>query len=67
MSQAQRTEIMKWLTLVIGFAILVLQVYKYFENTLELNINEVVLTAVAVILMRNPYSLIDLLNKRNDR
>ena len=67
MSQAQRNEIMKWLTLVIGFAILVLQVYKYFENTLELNINEVVLTAVAVILMRNPYSLIDLLNKRNDR
>ncbi len=67
MSQAQRTEIMKWLTLVVGFAILVLQVYKYFENTLELNINEVVLTAVAVILMRNPYSLIDLLKKRNDR
>ena len=67
MSQAQRTEIMKWLTLIIGFVILVLQVYKYFENTLELNINEVVLTAVAVILMRNPYSLIDLLNKRNDR
>jgi hypothetical protein len=67
MSQAQRTEIMKWLTLIIGFAILVLQVYKYFENTLELNMNEVVLTAVAVVLMRNPYSLIDLLNKRNDR
>jgi hypothetical protein len=67
MSQAQRTEIMKWLTLIIGFAILVLQVYKYFKNTLELNINEVVLTAVAVVLMRNPYSLIDLLNKRNDR
>jgi hypothetical protein len=67
MSQAQRTEIMKWLTLIIGFVILVLQVYKYFKNTLELNINEIVLTAVAVILMRNPYSLIDLLNKRNDR
>jgi hypothetical protein len=67
MSQAQRTEIMKWLTLIIGFAILVLQVYKYFKNTLELNINEVVLTAVAGVLMRNPYSLIDLLNKRNDR
>jgi hypothetical protein len=67
MSQAQRTEIMKWLTLIIGFAILVLQVYKYFQNTLELNMNEVVLTAVAVVLMRNPYSLIDLLNKRNDR
>ena len=67
MSQAQRTEIMKWLTLIVGFVILVLQVYKYFKNTLELNINEVVLTAVAVILMRNPYSLIDLLNKRNDR
>jgi|LakMenE18May11ns_1017448.scaffolds.fasta_scaffold7329999_1 hypothetical protein len=67
MSQAQRTEIMKWLTLIIGFAILVLQVYKYFQDTLELNMNEVVLTAVAVVLMRNPYSLIDLLNKRNDR
>jgi hypothetical protein len=67
MSQAQRNEIMKWSTLIIGFAILVLQVYKYFENTLELNMNEVVLTAVAVVLMRNPYSLIDLLNKRNDR
>lgn len=67
MSQAQRTEIMKWITLIVGFAILILQVYKYMNDTLDLTINEVVLTAVAVILMRNPYSLIDLLNKRNDR
>lgn len=67
MSQSQRTEIMKWFTLIVGFAILILQVYKYMNDTLDLTINEVVLTAVAVILMRNPYSLIDLLNKRNDR
>lgn len=67
MSQAQRTEIIKWFTLVVGFSILILQVYKYMNDTLDLTINEVVLTAVAVILMRNPYSLIDLLNKRNDR
>lgn len=54
MSIQQRRAIMYWFTLLLGIALLCLQFYKYFMGTLELKLEEAVVFACGVVLMRNP-------------
>ena len=54
MSIQQRREVMYWITLLMGAAILVMQLYKYFTGKLELTIEEGCVSAFAVVLMGNP-------------
>jgi hypothetical protein len=59
MSIQQRRAIMYWFTLIFGIAILCLQFYKYFTGTLELKIEEGIVSVCAVALMRNPNIISD--------
>jgi len=54
MSIQQRRAIMYWFTLILGIAILSLQLYKYFTGTLELKLEEGIVFACGVVLMKNP-------------
>jgi hypothetical protein len=72
MSVEQRRSIMYWFTLLAGIAILVMQIYKYFTNTLELTIENGIVSAFAIVLMRNPNMLANgvksfITSKTNDK
>ena len=54
MSTELRRTIMYWFTLLAGIAIVVMQIYKYFNDSLELTIEEGCVTIFAVVLMKNP-------------
>lgn len=54
MSIQQRREVMYWFTLLVGMAILVMQLVKFFTGKLELTIEEGCVSAFAIVLMGNP-------------
>jgi len=59
MSVQQRRAVMYWFTLIAGIAIIIMQIYKYFSGKLELTIEEGIVSAFAIVLMRNPNVLAD--------
>jgi len=59
MSIQQRRAILYWFTLILGIAILCLQFYKYFTGTLELKLEEAIVFACGIVLMRNPNIISD--------
>lgn len=59
MSLQQRRAIMYWFTLLLGIALLCLQFYKYLTGTLELKLEEGIVFACGVVLMRNPNIISD--------
>lgn len=54
MSIQQRREVMYWFTLLVGMAILGMQLYQFFTGQLELTFKEGCVSAFAVVLMGNP-------------
>lgn len=47
------------ITSIIGVSILILQVWKYYNNSLILSFNEVILTIIALLLLKDPNKLIN--------
>jgi hypothetical protein len=54
-----KNQLINIITSIIGICILFLQVWKYYNNTLELSINEIILTIVALLLLKDPNKLIN--------
>jgi len=54
-----KNKILNVVTTIIGICILFLQVWKYYIHTLELSFNEVILTIIALLLLKDPNKLIN--------
>lgn len=63
MSQNTRKQIAYWFMLLLGIGLLCLQFKKYFFNTLELSVEEFIVTMVAVVLTINPLFFLESLQK----
>nr|WP_315245172.1 hypothetical protein [uncultured Flavobacterium sp.] len=61
MSRNTRRQIAYWFMLVLGIALLSFQFKKYFDNTLELKYEEVIVTVIAICMVLNPLSLLELI------
>ena len=59
MSSQIRKAIMFWFTLFLGIALLSIQSYRYYTNTIELNLQEFAVTMIAVVFMVNPNTISD--------
>lgn len=63
MSQKVRRQIAYWIMLLLGIGLLLLQFKKYSDNTLELSLEEFIVTMVAVVLTINPMFFLESLTK----
>ena len=63
MSLNQRRNIAKWFLLLAGIALITMQATKYWNGTLELNIEEGIVTLVAVTLALMPKLIIESIEK----
>lgn len=54
MSLQQRKSIAHWFMLIVGIAVMTIQVVKYANNTLKFTLGEVIVTVVSVSLMIFP-------------
>ena len=59
-----REIIAYWVTLILGVALLAMQLYKYATDTLPLTLEECIVTAVAVILIFSPKLIINVFKSR---
>ena len=59
-----KNKILNIVTTIIGVCILFLQVWKYYEHTLELSFNEVILTIIALLLLKDPNKLINFVKNK---
>ena len=59
-----KKQLINIITSIIGICILFLQVWKYYNNTLELSINEIILTIVALLLLKDPNKLINFVKNK---
>lgn len=63
MSANTRRTIAYWFMLILGIGLMTLQFSKYYDNTLELKIEEFIVTMVSVVMILNPLFIIDSLRK----
>ena len=59
MSKDTRERLTYWLFLILGFVGIIIQMYKYFSNTLELTFAEGGLTVIFVVFIFRPKILIE--------
>ncbi len=59
-----KNKILNVITTIIGICILFLQVWKYYNNTLNLTFGEVILTVIALILLKDPNKLINFVKNK---
>lgn len=59
-----KNKILNVVTTIIGICILFLQVWKYYNNTLNLTFGEVILTVIALILLKDPNKLINFVKNK---
>lgn len=59
-----KNKLINIITSIIGICILFLQVWKYYNNTLELSINEIILTIIALLLLKDPNKLINFVKNK---
>ena len=57
MSSQIRKAIMYWFSLLLGILVLSLQTYRYFNNTIVLDLKEFAVTMIAVVFMVNPNTI----------
>lgn len=55
---------MYWFTLIAGILIIVMQLYKYWTGVLELKLEEGIVTACAIAMMRNPNIISDFVKSK---
>lgn len=63
MSLSQRRNIAYWFLLLAGIALISMQVYKYFIGTLELTIEELIVSLVATTLVVSPKLILENIEK----
>ena len=63
MSLNQRRNIAQWFLLLAGIALITMQATKYWNGTLELKIEEGIVTLVAVILALAPKLILESIEK----
>lgn len=63
MSLSQRRNIAYWFLLLAGIALISMQVYKYFIGTLELTIEELIVSLVATTLVVSPKLILESIEK----
>lgn len=59
-----KNQLINIVTSIIGICILFLQVWKYYNNTLNLTFGEVILTVIALILLKDPNKLINFVKNK---
>ena len=59
-----KNKILNILTTIVGVCILFLQVWKYYNNTLNLTFGEVILTVIALLLLKDPNKLINFVKNK---
>jgi len=59
-----KNKILNIVTTIIGICILFLQVWKYYSLTLDLSFNEVILTIIALLLLKDPNKLINFVKNK---
>jgi hypothetical protein len=59
-----RETIAYWVTLILGIALLAMQLYKYATNSLPLTLEEFIVTSVAVILIFSPKLIINVFKSK---
>ena len=63
MSLNQRRNIAYWFLLLAGIALISMQVYKYFIGTLELTVEELIVSLVATTLVVSPKLILESIEK----
>lgn len=63
MSLSQRRNIAYWFLLLAGISLISMQVYKYFIGTLELTIEELIVSLVATTLVVSPKLILENIEK----
>lgn len=63
MSLSQRRNVAYWFLLLAGIALISMQVYKYFIGTLELTIEELIVSLVATTLVVSPKLILESIEK----
>lgn len=63
MTQSAKTKVKYWFFLIIGIALLTMQAYKYFTNTLEINPQEGAVLFVGLMFMIKPTALPNIILK----
>jgi hypothetical protein len=63
MNQKIKNALKYWFWLLIGIILISIQVYKYYSNTLEFNVQEAVVLFVGLMFMIRPTALPDLIYK----
>lgn len=63
MSLSQRRKIAYWFLLLAGIALISMQVYKYFIGTLELTVEELIVSIVATTLVVSPKLILESIEK----
>lgn len=63
MSLNQRRNIAYWFLLLAGIALISMQVYKYFIGTLELTVEELIVSLVATTLVVSPKLILENIEK----
>lgn len=63
MSLSQRRNIAYWFLLLAGIALISMQVYKYFIGTLELTVEELIVSLVATTLVVSPKLILESIEK----
>lgn len=59
-----KNKILNIVTTIVGICILFLQVWKYYNNTLNLTFDEVILTVIALLLLKDPNKLINFVKNK---
>ena len=59
-----KNKILNIVTTIDGVCILFLQVWKYYNNTLNLTFGEVILTVIALLLLKDPNKLINFVKNK---
>ena len=59
-----RENIAYWITLILGVALLAMQLYKYATNTLPLTLEESIVTAVSIVLIFSPKMIINVFKSK---
>ena len=59
-----KNKILNIVTTIVGICILFLQVWKYYNNTLNLTFGEVILTVISLLLLKDPNKLINFVKNK---
>lgn len=59
-----KNKILNIVTTIIGICILFLQVWKYYNDTLKFEFGEIVLTTIALLLLKDPNKLINFVKNK---